>query len=1350
MVARIPPPHALRVVQLPDRVILHDITFALGNADVSVRNALIDAANSIQSQSSRRALHSFTNEGDLLGLNDIIAPPTPSHTPTSSTLPRHRYLVLPFAPAEAPRSPPAAFTSATAPTSPVAVDVYPGFLGLLPLHSAVHAVFVTQVRRAGALPSGPVYAITKVSFLRLAPLSLMQSKDDRDAASAISKLLESGNFYYSIHSDLSHPVHHHNLSSPPQHKRPFHWNYPLVAHLPQDVRSWCPVCIYGFVATHPMSFRLDRAPYLSGTPALTSFNLTLVSRRSRRRAGTRYITRGVDAMGDVANFVESEQIVWRGDSELVASFLIIRGSIPIFWRQVDGIARPVPQVDPGLVASRRAFTRHFAALASNYGAIRAVSLVDKRGAEAALASAYERHFDLFIASPTVTSPPPSLTAFDFHAHCAGKEYERGLTNLMDQLKGDVKTFAFNVSNQNGFSHQAQSGVFRVNCVDCLDRTNVVQTMIAYAVLSMQLRAIFSDVFSETSEKGEITLYQDAEDRFKHIWGDNADAVSKQYAGTGALKTDFTRTGKRSTTGVIGDGVKSVMRVYNKIFLDEGRQGVIDIFCGNVIIRPFASLEGPKDSLPSKIERPTEVRAPGRSKTGSALTPSLWYSFEAMRINAGGDRQSVYVELHDEMMYVTTTDGISFEYPRTSLIAWSKFDSSKSQDRRAPAKLRLMYKPSYAVPATTFPLELQFRTGVTVRENFLRALISWARPEPAQLLTGGEVRVQVFSALNAGEHRLSDWGLDKNSGAQGEKTIIAIVVPKCNATSRQHGLAAVPTDIDDSHMVVLAAHSVSEFGPAIAVLASLDVARTTMSVDEAVSGSLVSITAGGAVAVAVEACATSFCFVATRVDGWDSLSSGLTGLKLGRGKLDISLQFDHVWICGMMGDIALGGDGSRPMWTRGEDGALCYSLDNGLSIMRYSLPTLRHSDAIDDQSLWHVSPRSSPTIEPTTFICLSDGYVDGRNAPRLPQRPCKSVVTVTDLRAEDVRIPKGVDTPSLMTCSAIIDSEMAQSEPSMTRPTSRPTIYPVWTDTLQLTMMPSDLDDVFGAFVTGQIVVPNVLGDAVVAGDFVVALGPARDGAVGFDVRCRIGGRATGRVVGRIHVDVLLTRTADSAAKQHSSIQRDADITPNASDPSDRDERVMNGGWLTPASGITAGKKSQLGEVNDRLDAARRKGAKQMKSMVSRLSSLLVQPSPTTSTFTPTLEASGSDRYYEHNNGGSSGRPIPTRAKSENFGANAARPTKQVTSEFNGSDSDWWLQDEAPASSELQQGETHSRWKRTSAPARTTPQRAGQQIIAESDAGVSEDEFGELQSAIADQNPTSSNERPRHAFHGDRF
>lgn len=59
--------------------------------------------------------------------------------------------------------------------------------------------------------------------------------------------------------------------------------------------------------------------------------MALISRRSHLRGGTRFNARGVDDQGNAANFVETEQIVVT--SNVVLSYVIIRGSIPIFWEQ---------------------------------------------------------------------------------------------------------------------------------------------------------------------------------------------------------------------------------------------------------------------------------------------------------------------------------------------------------------------------------------------------------------------------------------------------------------------------------------------------------------------------------------------------------------------------------------------------------------------------------------------------------------------------------------------------------------------------------------------------------------------------------------------------------------------------------------------------------------------------------------------------------------------------------------------------------------------------------------------------------------------------------------------------------
>jgi hypothetical protein len=45
--------------------------------------------------------------------------------------------------------------------------------------------------------------------------------------------------------------------------------------------------------------------------------------------------------------------------------------------------------------------------------------------------------------------------------------------------------------------------------------------------------------------------------FRNIWTDNADRLSMLYTGTPALKTDFTRTGKRTKFGALMDGKHSL-------------------------------------------------------------------------------------------------------------------------------------------------------------------------------------------------------------------------------------------------------------------------------------------------------------------------------------------------------------------------------------------------------------------------------------------------------------------------------------------------------------------------------------------------------------------------------------------------------------------------------------------------------------------------------------------------------------------------------------------------------------------------------------------------------------------------
>ena len=64
------------------------------------------------------------------------------------------------------------------------------------------------------------------------------------------------------------------------------------------------------------------------------------------------------------------------------------------------------------------------------------------------------------------------------------------------------------------------------------------------------------------------------------------ALSKIYAGTGALKSSFTRHGKMSFAGAIADARKSATRMYINNFADKGRQNTIDMLlvCHSTLAR----------------------------------------------------------------------------------------------------------------------------------------------------------------------------------------------------------------------------------------------------------------------------------------------------------------------------------------------------------------------------------------------------------------------------------------------------------------------------------------------------------------------------------------------------------------------------------------------------------------------------------------------------------------------------------------------------------------------------------------------------------------------------------------------
>jgi len=336
----------------------------------------------------------------------------------------------------------------------------------------------------------------------------------------------------------------------------------------QDTRAegWILPLIQGYIEIKDCNIDMELLEELGGDSKLPTFyRLCIISRRAHARAGTRYKRRGVDEDGKVANYVETEQIVLYHNYAL--SFVQVRGSIPIFWSQPGLKYRPPPRIDKTEGENQMAFSKHFLEQIDMYGPVTCVSLVDRNGREKILSDVFLENI-LFLNEPDV-----SFVSFDFHEYCRGMKFEN-VSILIENIQEMIQKMGYFWVDSHG-KVCGQKGVFRINCVDCLDRTNVVQTAIARTMLEVQLTKL-------GVVQPENGLSQSCKTNFQSLWANNGDIVSRQYAGTNALKGDYTRTGERNLSGLVKDGVNSASRYYLNHIRDTYRQAAIDVLIGKEI------------------------------------------------------------------------------------------------------------------------------------------------------------------------------------------------------------------------------------------------------------------------------------------------------------------------------------------------------------------------------------------------------------------------------------------------------------------------------------------------------------------------------------------------------------------------------------------------------------------------------------------------------------------------------------------------------------------------------------------------------------------------------------------------
>uniref|UniRef100_K7G8L8 Synaptojanin-2 n=1 Tax=Pelodiscus sinensis TaxID=13735 RepID=K7G8L8_PELSI len=426
------------------------------------------------------------------------------------------------------------------------MDAY-GCLGELRLkcgNTRLHfLVLVTGCTSVGKILDAEVYKITATDFC-----PLQEETKEEDRVNALKKILNSGMFYFSwpnagSNFDLTVRAQKQGDNSY-ESGNSFFWNQLLhvpFKHNQVNCSDWLLKVICGTVDI--------RTVYASHKKA----KVCLISRISCERAGARFHIRGVSDDGHVSNFVETEQTIYLDDD--VSSFVQIRGSVPLFWEQPGlQVGSHHLRLNRGLEANAPAFDKHMMLLKEQYGRQVIVNLLGSRGGEEVLNRAFKK---LLWASSHAADTP--MINFDYHQFAKGGKIEKLENLLRPQLKLHWDEFGIFTKGKN-IPARLQTGTLRMNCLDCLDRTNSVQSFIALEVLHTQLESL------GLNSKSIVDRFVES---YKAMWTLNGHNLSRAFTGSRALEG-------KAKVGKLKDGARSVSRTIQSNFFDNVKQEAIKL------------------------------------------------------------------------------------------------------------------------------------------------------------------------------------------------------------------------------------------------------------------------------------------------------------------------------------------------------------------------------------------------------------------------------------------------------------------------------------------------------------------------------------------------------------------------------------------------------------------------------------------------------------------------------------------------------------------------------------------------------------------------------------------------------
>ncbi|OAA46267.1 SacI domain-containing protein [Metarhizium rileyi] len=474
-----------------------------------------------------------------------------------------------------------------------------GIIGFIKFTGPYYMLLITKKSTVAMVGGHYIY---QVEGTELVPLTPGKSKaDSRNTEEQrflgiLSNMDLTKSFYYSYSYDITRTLQHNIirersalnkgllLSSDEDLNTMFIWNSYLLEpanKVLQAAYDWCRPIIHGYVDQAALS--------IYGRTA----HITVIARRSRHFAGARFLKRGANDLGYVANDVETEQIVSESlttsfhspgprlyCSPQYTSYVQHRGSIPLYWTQDSTGVTPKPPIELNLVDPfYGAASLHFNDLFRRYGApIYVVNLVKSKERQPRESKLLREYTHSISYLNQFLPPGKKIIHKAWDMSRASKVRGGDVIGNLELIANSVVSATGFFQNGDGQIHPmtVQNGVARTNCIDCLDRTNAAQFVIGKRALGYQLHAL--GILNDTT----INYDTDAVNLFTHMWHDHGDTIAVQYGGSQLVNTMETYRKINQWTSHSRDMIESFKRYYNNSFLDSQRQEAYNLFLGNYV------------------------------------------------------------------------------------------------------------------------------------------------------------------------------------------------------------------------------------------------------------------------------------------------------------------------------------------------------------------------------------------------------------------------------------------------------------------------------------------------------------------------------------------------------------------------------------------------------------------------------------------------------------------------------------------------------------------------------------------------------------------------------------------------